>query len=193
MEEEKKENGTPKNEGEEMPEISLEEKPEAPEETGVEFSPEELAELKRKAELADNYKIRAEKAEKKLKGAKESSDAPEKSVKSDALSPKDYLALTEAKVSAQDFDEVVRISKILGKPIADALSDKTMRVILAERAEERKTADATQVNRGGRPAPRPKGEEILAKVLQGEVPESDADVDKAVDAYFARRRGNQQK
>lgn len=154
------------------------------EERKAELFDQELSGLNEKAEkltkaeeLANNYKIRAEKAEK----AKEKKD---ETPIGDNLTPKDYLALTENKISSEDFDEVVRVAKILGKPISDALKDKTLQSIIADRVEERATALATQT-KSPRGTSKVSGEALIDKAEKGNLPESE--IDELVKANMERK------
>lgn len=135
---------------------------------------------KKAQELAENYKIRAEKAEAKNKG--------EAKVDEQSLSTKDALALVNAKVSNEDYDEVVRVAKVLGKEIPEALKDKTMKTILAERVEERETAEATQIGKTQRGASKTTGESLLDRAEKtGEVPEDEEGMKKLFRARIARK------
>jgi hypothetical protein len=138
-------------------------------------------ELVKTKEIADNYKIRAEKAEKEAKLGKDKD-------KEEQLTAKDALAFIEAKVSSEDYDEVIRISKILGKTPAEALKDKTTQAILATRAEERRTANTTQTGRTQRGVSTTTGEDLLAKAEStGEVPEDEEGMKKLFQAKLARK------
>lgn len=146
----------------------------------------EKADKAEKAELiAKDQKLRAEKAERELK------ERGEKPASTDSLSPKDYLALQESKVTSEDFDEVVRVAKILGKPINEALKDSTMKTILDTRNEERRTAAAAHIQGGARGTSKVKGEDLLAKAEQtGEVPETDEGMRELFRAKLARKLKN---
>ena len=144
---------------------------------------EESEKGKKAQELADNYKVRAEKAEKELKGSKF-----EKSDTEPSLTPKDTLALMEAKVTSDDIDEVVRVSKILGKTVAETLKDKTMQTILSERAEERKTAEIAQTGKNQRGSTKTTGADLLDRAEKtGEIPEDDEGMRKIFQAKMARK------
>src|SRR3990167_4092897 len=99
---------------------------------------EKVEKLSKAEELAKNYKTRAEKAEIELKGKKESGNDGEMK-----FSPKDYLALTEAKVSSDDFDEVKDWATYRKVSISEALKDKTLQTVLREKSEQRATDAAT--------------------------------------------------
>ena len=138
-------------------------------------------EAKKAKELAENYKIRAEKAEKEAKLGKDK----EKEVQ---LSAKDALAFIEAKVSSEDYDEVIRIAKVLNITPSEALKDKTTQAILATRSEERRTAEATQTGRTQRGTSVQTGEGLLERAEStGEVPEDEEGMKKMFQAKLARK------
>lgn len=167
MEDEKKETETPKN------------NEEAGQDESPKISKEELADLKKKAELADNYKVRAEKAEKK---AKERSEEKTTEV---SMSPKDYLALTENKITSEDFDVVTDWAKFRNVPISEAIKDKTLKTILNERSEERKTAEITNTKGGQRGVVTPTLGDLESRFEKGALPESD--IETLTNARMAER------
>ena len=145
----------------------------------LEKKDEDLAKAK---ELAENYKIRAEKAEKSAK------EKGEVKMEDQSLTTKDALALVNAKVSDEDYDEVIRVSKVLGKTIVETLKDKTMQTILSEREEERRTAALTQVGKNQGRTTKNTGEELLDKAEKtGEVPEDEEGMKKLFQARLARK------
>ena len=95
-------------------------------------------------ELAKNYKLRAEKAEKALKG-EEGDPPPKKDEKTSEtqLSSEDIFVLIESKVPKEDIEVVKKASKLLGVSISEALKDPIVKGQLETLAEERKTAGAT--------------------------------------------------
>lgn len=103
-----------------------------------------------------------------------------------ALSPKDYLALTENKVSSDDFDEVMRLSKILGKSVSETLKDKTAKVIIGQRLEERASAQAANTTSNRRT--KSTDENLLENLNKGIVSDKDEDVDKLVRTQLAAKR-----
>ena len=109
----------------------------------------------------------------------------------DNLNAKDVLSLTENRVSAEDYDEVIRVAKLLGKPVHEALKDSTMKAILTTRAEERKTASATQVRGGTRAINKSSGEDLLSKAERtGELPETSDGFRALAEARLARKRSH---
>lgn len=161
-------------------ESGVEETTETNEEETVESIKAKLEE-ERKArekaeEVAKNQKVRAEKAEAEAKKNK-----PE--VSKDDLSSKDLYALMESKVHKDDVDEVVKMSKLLGKSVSESLSDQAVQSILAVRTEQRQIASATNTDGSKRVSTQVTGEALLAKAEKGELPD-EADIEKLVKARF---------
>lgn len=144
------------------------------------------ARLAKAEEIAKNQRIRAEKAEKELKALKGNAVKKEEEVvapKND-LTPKDYLALTENKITSEDFDEVVRIASVLGKSISETLKDKTAQAILKGRQEERATAEATSTATSRRKSGQNQSERLLSNLQKGELPETEEDARALAEAQF---------
>lgn len=164
-----------------------EEQEEEVEETEEETEDEEVdwkSEAQKAKELADNYKKRAEKAEKKAKSA----PSTPKTEDTTQLSPKDYLALQEAQITADDFDEVQDFAKYKGLTISEALKSSTLKTILNERKEERATASATQT-KGARGVKPKTGEDYLEKAkTTGEIPTDDKAMQELILAKQNARR-----
>ena len=135
----------------------------------------------KEAELARNYKIRAEKAERGEKGDGKATGS------GDDLSPKDLYALMQANVPQEDVDEVIKAAKVLGKPITEALKDSVVQTILKTNEEYRKTANATntKVARPGTKAVTPA--ELQDKASKGDFPEKGSR--EAEELFWARRGG----
>lgn len=142
-------------------------------------------ESRKKLSLAIGQKIKHRTEKEELK---KNIPPPKEEVKQqETLSTKDFLALTESKVSSEDFDEVVRVAKVLGKSIGEALKDTTLKTILETRAEERKTAQATHVKGGARGTTKTDGEALLNKAeTTGEVPETAEGMKSLAEARIAR-------
>ena len=92
-------------------------------------------------EREKQYYARIKELEKKLKEQK-NVETPQDS----AVSPRDFLALKDANITADDFDEVQEFAKYKKISIADALANPTLKAILSDRAEERRTARATETH-----------------------------------------------
>lgn len=148
-------------------------------------SVEEMRERLAKAEeLADNYKVRAEKAEKKAKEAKvETKVEP----KSDGLSSKDTIAIINAKVHEDDIDEVMEYARFKKISISEALQSSVIKASLAERQEHRSTAQATNTGKARSGSSKLSGEAVLDKARKtGELPESEEAINALVEARYKK-------
>jgi hypothetical protein len=120
------------------------------------------AEAKKAKELADNYKKRAEKAEKKAKEA----PAPVGNV-----SQSDILYLAKADIHEDDIGYVTEYAQKFGISIKEAHAQTSP--ILAQRKEERTTAQVTST-KSARGIKTRTGEDYLEKAEQtGEIPTDD--------------------
>lgn len=142
-------------------------------------------------EIAENQKKRAEKAEREAKELKaklkelEGTTAPSQTT---TLSEKDRLALYEAKVTTDDLDEVLEFAAFKKVSVTEALKNTTLRSLLSERAEERKTAAATQT-RSARGSKQTTGQDLLDKARStGQIPDDDAQIQAMAQARLAARR-----
>lgn len=181
MENENLENETPKNDGEEQPqEVPVENAEETPKNDSV--SADELAELKKKAELAENYKVRAEKAESKLKAVPKEKKG-EELLNVEKLPLKDIRALND--VHDDQIEWLINYAKFNKLSILDAKKRKDVKVYLETMAEERRTAEATNTKTNTRGWNKTTGEILLASAMNNnEVPEEEADIDKLTSARW---------
>lgn len=130
-----------------------------------ELTSEQIADLKKKADASSQNYERAKKAEAELKALKKDGNTEQ------ALSAKDLLALTEHKVSSEDYDEVVEFAAFKKISLAEALKNQTLKTILSNNAEARKTAEAAYTGRGSRTVVKTSGEDLLRRAeTTGEVP-----------------------
>jgi len=161
--------------------LSDEEKTQAINAKASEYREAEFARVAKEAEVAGSQKIRAEKAESKLKEL-----TPKDGSKEDTLSANDLYALMGSQVPQEDVEEVVKASKLLGKTVAEALKDPTVKVILNQRVEQRKTADAANTG-GSRPIVKKVTDtEILAEAAKGNIPKPGTPEAEAL--FWARRK-----
>ena len=129
-------------------------------------------EAKTKAEeIAENQRIRAEKAERIAKGKTEVK--PEVRPKAnDVLSSMDTIAFISAGVtSKEDIDEVLDYAKLKNISPAEALQANVVKSILAEKVEQRRTAEATNTGAARRGTSKISDEQVLVNVAQGKFPE----------------------
>lgn len=138
------------------------------------------ARLAKAEEVAENQKKRAEKAEAKAKTSK---------VSTPSLSAKDFLAIKDANLAAEDYDEVQEYANFKKITIAEALGTQTMKTILAERAEERRTAQAS-ATRSPRGTSKPSGEQLLQRARStGTLPDDDSQMADLFNARLRARLG----
>lgn len=152
------------------------------EETDEETIDDVKARLAKAEEVAKNYKVRAEKAEKKSK------ETSENSQKTDDLSPRDAMAIINAKVPEEDIDEVVDFAKYKKIPISEALKSTTVKTLLAERAEQRSTAQATNTGTARRSSVKLTDDVLIANANSGKLPESQDDIDRLVRAKMFEKK-----
>lgn len=139
---------------------------------------EEEEQLVPKKQL-DQALARAKKAEAKLKD--QEPKEPRKEVKPKAktedltLSQSDVLYLAKAEIHEEDVEELVRIAKIQNKTLKETHNLSWVRSWLAERDEERATAEATATkNRPGSNKVKPS--QVMEKARKGELPENPEDL-----------------
>lgn len=142
------------------------------------------AQLAKANELANNQKIRAEKAESKLKSAPaekiETSKQP-------ILSAFDLMAVAKADITEEDLAEVMDYAKYKKISVSEALKSTVVKASLAEKAENRKAAEATATTGGRRQSGKVSDTSLVDKARGGEMPESDEDIKRL---FLARRKGN---
>lgn len=148
---------------------------------------EKAQEADKQKELANNYKIRAEKAELEIKKGKKPADAGgEDSKKESDLTPTDLYALMNAKVPEEDVEEVTKAAKLLGKTVSEALKDNVVKSILSRRVEERETANVANTGNTRRTNPAISGQKLLEDLSKGEVPKPGS---KEAETLFWAKRG----
>lgn len=148
-------------------------------------------EAEKNKELANNYKIRAEKAEKfakELKGTPKNPEPEPKAHTESELSQKDLIALMKSDVPEEDVDTVIKWSKLNEVTLSEALKSEEVKAILNVRSEQRKTADATNTQTTRRVDRGVTGEEILKKAYKNQMPESEEDMDKLIEARFEAKK-----
>lgn len=141
-------------------------------------SVEELrAKLVKAEEIAENQKRRAEKAEKKAKETRAT----------EGLATNDVLYLAKTDIDSNDIDDVVEYASKMGVSVKDA--HDFYRPILNARAEERRTANATNTGGSARGTVTVKGEDLLLKAERtGEVPEDTDGMLKLAQARLSGKR-----
>lgn len=131
----------------------------------------------------EETKVRAEKAENSNKKEKKPAEKDDQPVIGTSL--KDMRALNDAEVHEDDLEEVESYAKFKKISIAEALKDKTLKTILSEKTEERKTADATNTGKAKPGNKKVSGAELQKNLSEGKVPEKGSV--EAETLYKARR------
>lgn len=137
----------------------------------------------------NDTKTRAENAERELKKLKPSTEV--KKVDDTGMSTKDFFALSKANVPEEDIDEVLDYAKFKGISVSEALSSSVVRSTLAEKAETRRTSQATNTRQTRTQQTAADGESIIASVKGGKgedaLPEAGSKEAEAL--FWARRPG----
>lgn len=162
------------------------EQPEAETET-VEIADAEEPEVdvdELKKELATT-KAQKEHWRNKAQKAKEST--PVEQADSGGTSLKDQMALINAKVHEDDVDEVLDYAKFKKISISEALKSNVIKASLAEKAEQRATAEATNTSRSRGTSSKTTDEALLSKASKtGEIPDSEDDIKRMLDARYSK-------
>lgn len=142
------------------------------------------AEALKQKELAENQKIRAEKAERK---GKVTTEPKHEANNASGVSTKDLYALMEAKVPEEDISEVEDYAKYKGISISEALKTQAVRSILNEKSDMRNVASATNTGGSKRVGGRVSDETLLTNASKGNFPDTDAEIDRLVKLQFTKR------
>jgi hypothetical protein len=149
------------------------------------ISKEELETLKAKAAKADELEEKNKQLFERAKKA-EKAKAPSNE---EGLSIKDTLYLAKADIHADDVEEVLELARLKKWDVKQA--HDYLKPLLNDRAEERKTAAATQTRGGARGASKTTGEDLLRKAERtGELPDSDEAMRELAQARLNRKKAN---
>lgn len=140
------------------------------------------AELAKAKELANNYKIRAEKAEDR---AKKPEVKTQSSKKEGDLSPMDIISLSKANIEADDVAEVMEYAKFKGISVTDAMKSNVVKTLLKENAEMRNVAQATNTGGSRRQTGKVSDETLLSNAAKGIMPESEEEMARLIKARRA--------
>ena len=143
------------------------------------------AKLAKAEELANNYKIRAEKAEAKLKSPKGEDTTP-KPVSSE-LSTTDLLVLAKSDISEEDIDLVRDYASFKKISVSEALRSTAVKAELKEREENRLTAQASHTGSSRKSNTSVSDDTLVSNARAGKLPESDADLARLIEARFNSR------
>lgn len=139
------------------------------------------AEADKAREIAENQKVRAERAESKAKSVKTAPQAKSE------LSTIDIIALTKANIETDDIEEVLDYAKFKGISVSEALKSTVVKATLSERAEQRNVSMATNTGGSKRGVARVSDDALMQSASKGNLPESDADIDRLMKAMMTRK------
>ncbi len=148
---------------------------------------EENPELKKAKELANNYRIRAEKAEALAKQLKkpEEKETP-KNERKYSLEDIDNIA-TLSSIPKEDRPEVLDYAERKGIKPAEALNASIIKIFLKEQAEFRQTQATTSTGGGKRGASKASDEDLLNKANQGNLPDDPESIAKLIALQRAKK------
>lgn len=123
-------------------------------------------------------------------GFKEEGDKPEPKKKKEAeLSFKDTLAIAKADVHEDDLDEVIEFAKFKGMSVADALKSEKLKAMISVNKEHRTSADVANTASARRGSAKISDDVLLDKAAKGEMPDSDADIQRLLKLKQAQSMG----
>lgn len=129
------------------------------------------SEAEKAKELANNYKIRAEKAEGKLKATVKTEVSS--NLKQTDLSTTDLYALMKADIAEDDVADVREYAQLKNISISDAIKSNVVKLIIEEKNEKRNVAQAQHTGTSRRGNTTMSDDTLLAKASKGELPDSD--------------------
>ena len=175
-------------EGDPKPEEGGEETPENKEDN--ELTPEELVDLKKRADASSQNFERLKELEKENKKLKSEpkEETPKETPKD--LSSKDLYSLMSAKVPQEDVDEVVDYAKFKGISVEEALKSDVIKTTLDTNAEHRKTANASNTDPSRPSSKKLSGAEIQKEADKGNMPEKGSE--EAEELFWQRRGGRRE-
>jgi len=92
------------------------------------------------------------------------------------------------KVHDEDVERVEKFAKSEGITISEAMGNDDLKAILANRTEQRKTAEATNTGGSKRGSSKVTNEQILEDFEQGKAPESDEGIKKLAEARIEQKK-----
>lgn len=137
---------------------------------------------KKKAATAEAQKDHWRKKAQGTTESKKDTDADK-----DGLSSLDILALSRSNVHDEDIEDVVEYAKFKKISVADALKSNTIKAVIAEKAEFRKTAEVTTTGAAKKTQSKVSEQALAENLSKGVVPEKGSE--EAERLFWARRGG----
>jgi len=151
-------------------------------EEDIESLKEELNKFK---EDYHNQKIRAEKAEAKLKSGNPTGKG--ETSKSSELSAFDLIAVTKANLSEDALKEAMEYAKFKKISVAEAIKAPAVKAMIADIEEKQRTAEATNIGQARRGSSKVSDDALLENARKGVLPDSDADLQRLIKLRRANR------
>ena len=137
------------------------------------------AELEKAKQIAENQRIRAEKAEAKAKARPEPTQS--------SLNAGDMMAIKNADLDPQDMDLVEKFARDNSMSLRDALAHPHAKAILAYEAELRTTAVASNVDGVRRGTIKVTDDTLLHNASANKLPTSDDDIERLIAARMKQK------
>jgi hypothetical protein len=169
-------------------EVALDATEEVEAEEAEESREELMARVAKAEELANNQKIRAEKAEKKAKSSPKVVVQKASTPISGDMSGSELYAFIDAKVPQEDIEDVREYAAMKDISIVEALKSNVVKTILSDKKEMRGTAAAANVGAAKRAKNQTSDESLLANASKGELPNSDEDLNRLIRARKATKK-----
>lgn len=116
-------------------------------------------------------------------------DKPIDKSATEGLSSNDVIAVINAKIPQEDIADVADYAKFKKISVAEALNDSVVKLMLADKAEQRKIAEGTATGDGKkRGSSKLSDEALLANASKGILPESDEDMSRLSRLQLNRNR-----
>lgn len=157
-------------------------------ETVETLTQEQIADLKKKADVSSQNFERAKKAEAELKEAREKLKETVPSKQVEGLSTPDILALSKANLADEDVEEVLDYAKFKKISVKEALSTPVLKNILGVKDQDRKNAAAINTS-AARGTPKVSEQDYLAKAQNGEIIDSEEGMAAIFKARTAQKLG----
>lgn len=136
------------------------------------------AELEKARQIAENQKIRAEKAEAKLKT--NTSTGRGETSKMDGMSPMDLIAITKANLDEEAIREAMDYAKFKKISIAEAIKSPAVKATIQLIEENKRVAEAANTGSARRGTSKISDESLIENARKGILPDSDADMKRLV-------------
>lgn len=134
--------------------------------------------FEKEKQIAENQKIRAEKAESKLKGG--NSTGRGETSKMDGLSTLDVIALAKANLDDEAIKEAMDYAKYKKISIAEAIKSPAVKATIALIEENKRVSEASNTGSARRGASKISDETLVENAKKGILPDSDADLQRLV-------------